>query len=71
MAQENGWLYATHFRIAGKGPKVRANQVRALILTQTRELAAQIQDNVMLYGRQLPLKSAVVFGGVKINPQMQ
>ncbi|WP_337909714.1 DEAD/DEAH box helicase [Vibrio cholerae] len=57
--------------LLAKGPKVRANQVRALILTPTRELAAQIQDNVMLYGRHLPLKSAVVFGGVKINPQMQ
>lgn len=34
--------------LLAKGPKVRANQVRALILTPTRELAAQIQDNVML-----------------------
>lgn len=57
--------------LLAKGPKVRANQVRALILTPTRELAAQIQDNVRIYGRHLPLSSAVVFGGVKINPQMQ
>lgn len=42
-----------------------------MILTPTRELAAQIQDNVRIYGRHLPLSSAVVFGGVKINPQMQ
>ncbi|PFG57787.1 ATP-dependent RNA helicase RhlE [Vibrio sp. ES.051] len=53
------------------GPRVRSNQVRTLILTPTRELAAQVQESVSMYGRHLPLTSAVVFGGVKINPQMQ
>ncbi|MBE0483928.1 MAG: DEAD/DEAH box helicase [Bacterioplanes sp.] len=53
-----------------QGDKVRANQVRALILTPTRELAAQVADNVEHYARHLPLTSTVVFGGVKINPQM-
>jgi ATP-dependent RNA helicase RhlE len=52
------------------GPAVRPNQVRALVLTPTRELAAQVSDSVATYGRHLPLKSTVVFGGVKINPQM-
>ena len=53
-----------------KGPKPKPNQVRALILTPTRELAAQVSDSVKKYGTYLPLSSAVVFGGVKINPQM-
>lgn len=52
------------------GPKVKSNQVRALVLTPTRELAAQVAENVQQYSKFLPLKSAVVFGGVKINPQM-
>jgi ATP-dependent RNA helicase RhlE len=52
----------------GKPP--RANQVRALVLTPTRELAAQVSDSVLTYGSNLSLRSAVVFGGVNINPQM-
>ena len=52
------------------GQRAQANQVRCLILTPTRELAAQVAENVALYGANLPLRSAVVFGGVKINPQM-
>ena len=53
-----------------EGRKVQSNHVRALILTPTRELAAQVAENVALYGKNLPLRSTVVFGGVKINPQM-
>ena len=53
-----------------KGRPAQANQARALVLTPTRELAAQVADSVSIYGRHLPLKSAAVFGGVKINPQM-
>ncbi|MBB3062039.1 DEAD/DEAH box helicase [Microbulbifer rhizosphaerae] len=52
------------------GKPARNNEVRALVLTPTRELAAQVHDNVQGYGKFLPLRSAVVFGGVKINPQM-
>ncbi|AVJ16736.1 ATP-dependent RNA helicase RhlE [Serratia sp. MYb239] len=44
--------------------------VRALILTPTRELAAQIGENVRAYSQHLRLRSLVVFGGVSINPQM-
>jgi len=53
------------------GKRPSSNQVRALILTPTRELAAQVHDSVKTYGNNLPLRSAVVFGGVGINPQMQ
>ncbi|MCP4429430.1 MAG: DEAD/DEAH box helicase [Gammaproteobacteria bacterium] len=52
------------------GSAAKSNQVRALVLTPTRELAAQVGDSVATYGINLPLRSAVVFGGVKINPQM-
>lgn len=45
-------------------------KIRALILTPTRELAAQVGESVKLYGKYLSLKSAVVFGGVGINPQI-
>lgn len=49
---------------------VSSNRIRALILTPTRELAAQIGENVKDYSKYLKVKSAVVFGGVSINPQM-
>ena len=58
-------------QILSQGKNARSNQVRSLILTPTRELAAQVHDSVLTYGKGLSLKSAVVFGGVKINPQMQ
>ena len=45
--------------------------VRALVLTPTRELAAQVGESVATYGRHLPMRSAVIFGGVKINPQIE
>ncbi len=44
--------------------------VRALILTPTRELAAQVGENVRDYSKYLNIRSLVVFGGVSINPQM-
>jgi ATP-dependent RNA helicase RhlE len=45
--------------------------VRALVLTPTRELAAQVADSVHAYGKYLPLRSTAIFGGVSINPQIK
>lgn len=56
-------------RLAG-GPKVKANSIRALVLAPTRELAVQVEEAIAVYGKYLSLKIAVVYGGVKINPQM-
>jgi len=50
--------------------RVKSNHIRALVLTPTRELAVQVAGSVATYGRHLSLKSGVVYGGVKINPQM-
>ncbi|OOZ41984.1 DEAD/DEAH box helicase, partial [Solemya elarraichensis gill symbiont] len=44
--------------------------LRALVLTPTRELAAQVEDSIDTYGKYLPLKSMVIFGGVSIRPQI-
>lgn len=52
------------------GQRAGANQARTLILAPTRELAIQIGESITNYGAHLPLRSAVVYGGVKINPQM-
>ena len=43
---------------------------RALVLTPTRELAAQVQESVRTYGAHLPLRSMVIFGGVGMQPQI-
>ncbi|WP_154224065.1 DEAD/DEAH box helicase [Marinicella rhabdoformis] len=57
-------------QLLSEGQPAQSNRARALVLTPTRELAAQVADSVATYGRNLNMKSAVVFGGVKINPQM-
>ena len=48
-----------------------ARPVRALVLAPTRELAAQVEESVRAYGKYLPLKSTVIFGGVGMNPQIE
>ncbi len=50
--------------------QTKQHQVKALILTPTRELALQVEENIAAYARHTPYKSAVIFGGVKINPQI-
>ncbi len=56
-------------RLAGE-PAPKPKVIRALILTPTRELALQIQESFEAYGRNIPLKSAVIFGGVGQQPQV-
>ena len=51
-------------------PSVGKRKIRVLILTPTRELAAQVEESVRTYGAHLPLKSLVIFGGVGMNPQI-
>ena len=59
-------------RLASARPPQNGRRViRALVVTPTRELAAQVAESINNYGKWLPLKSAVVFGGVSINPQKQ
>lgn len=58
-------------RLNAAGLAKNKRRVRALILTPTRELALQIHESLIAYGKQLPLKSAVIFGGVLQNPQTE
>lgn len=51
------------------GKPQQRNQIKALILTPTRELAIQIEENFQAYGKHLKLKSLVIFGGVKQHQQ--
>ncbi|MBK0394040.1 DEAD/DEAH box helicase [Ramlibacter algicola] len=54
----------------GKTNKFGKDGIAALVLTPTRELAAQVEESVRTYGKYLPLTSAVIFGGVGMNPQI-
>ncbi|HWU83419.1 MAG TPA: DEAD/DEAH box helicase [Methylophilaceae bacterium] len=56
--------------LQAKPAQMQPGQPRCLILTPTRELAAQVEESVKTYGKYLPLKSMVMFGGVNINPQI-
>ncbi|MGA0806008.1 MAG: DEAD/DEAH box helicase [Pseudohongiellaceae bacterium] len=56
-------------QLLGEREPVKSNHIRALVLTPTRELAAQVQECVETYGKHDKLRSLVIFGGVNINPQ--
>ncbi|RJG04587.1 DEAD/DEAH box helicase [Noviherbaspirillum sedimenti] len=57
-------------RLTMEGPQVASNSVRVLVLVPTRELAEQVYESFRDYGLHLPLRMAVAYGGVSINPQM-
>lgn len=57
-------------QILSQSPPMRKRPIRALVLTPTRELAAQVYENVREYSEFINLKSTVVFGGVNIKPQI-
>ncbi|MBQ0961386.1 DEAD/DEAH box helicase, partial [Ideonella sp. 4Y11] len=68
-----GFTLPTLHRLAAAGHKKDARgriAIRALILTPTRELAAQVEESVRTYGKYLPLTSMVMFGGVGMGPQI-
>jgi len=55
---------------ASSSPSPARHPIRALILTPTRELAMQVEESVHRYGKYLPVRITVVYGGVNINPQI-
>ena len=57
-------------RLSQTTPHMKKKQIRVLVLTPTRELAAQVADSIKTYGKYMHYKSMVIFGGVGINPQM-
>ncbi|MGC3985786.1 MAG: DEAD/DEAH box helicase [Pseudorhodoferax sp.] len=63
MLQRLSQGQAPRSKFGGKG-------IRALVLTPTRELAAQVEESVQTYGKHLDLNSTVIFGGVGMNPQI-
>ncbi|WP_344926079.1 DEAD/DEAH box helicase [Aquimarina addita] len=58
-------------QILSEGEQRRKRPIRSLILTPTRELAAQILDNVRAYSEFVDIRSLVIFGGVNANPQIR
>ena len=65
-----GFTLPVLHRLLQSATVARPGRPRCLILTPTRELAAQVEESVQTYGKHLALRSFVMFGGVNINPQM-
>jgi ATP-dependent RNA helicase RhlE len=57
--------------LATSSPSPAKHPVRALVLTPTRELAAQVEESVRTYGKYLPLRTTLLYGGVDIKPQIK
>ncbi len=57
-------------RLSQTHPNMGKKQIRVLVLTPTRELAAQVAESIKTYGKYVPYTSTVIFGGVGINPQL-
>ena len=56
--------------LLASGNQTRNRQIRALVLTPTRELAAQVESSIKTYGKYMPLRVASVYGGVRMGPQI-
>ncbi|MEL6764836.1 MAG: DEAD/DEAH box helicase, partial [Cyanobacteria bacterium J06607_6] len=56
--------------LLASGNQARNRQIRALVLTPTRELAAQVESSIKTYGKYMPLRVASVYGGVRMGPQI-
>ncbi len=65
-----GFTLPVLHRLLQEPKRSKPGQPRCLILTPTRELAAQVEESVQTYGKHVPLTSLVMFGGVNINPQI-
>ncbi len=65
-----GFVLPMLHRLRAQRPAGGGRPVRALVLTPTRELAAQVGESVATYGAHLPLRHGVIFGGVGFQPQV-
>jgi len=66
-----GFMLPLMQRLSAAPTAKNSRAIRALVLTPTRELAAQVEESARLYGKHLPLRTTVVFGGVKIGRQIE
>ena len=59
------------FKHANQSPSPARHPVRALVLTPTRELAVQVEESFRVYGKYVPVRTTVVYGGVDMDPQIR